>query len=212
MIDYKTRLSSAIISDVLDEMGYTHQLLPSDIKPNFVKARLFGRARPMSLKPITNGEDHREVYRGPHFLEQLNKGDVLVVGNGFKEMAFFGELMATLAQYRGVDGTIIDGCTRDTIETINMCYPVFARTNYARDIKKRGIVDKLDISVIIGECTIKPGDLLFGDYDAVAVIPQTIESEVLTQCVAVADLEQKIKEDIKKGVPVDDILRERGEF
>ncbi|MFA4887113.1 MAG: RraA family protein [Candidatus Nanoarchaeia archaeon] len=212
MVDYKSFISSAIISDVLDEMGYTQQLLPSEIKPNFVKARLFGRARTISLKPITDGEDHRDVYKGLYFLEQLNKGEVLVIGNGFKEMAFFGELMATLAQHRGVDGTIIDGCTRDAVETIAMCYPVFARTNYARDIKKRGIVDKLDISVNIGECTIKPGDLLFGDYDAVVVIPRTIENEVLTRCVEVADLEQKIKEDIKRDVSVDDILRERGEF
>jgi len=212
MTDYKSRLSSAIISDVLDEMGYTQQLLPPEIKPNFVKARLFGRARTMSLKPITDGEDHRDVYRGLHFLEQLSKGEVLVVGNGFKEMAFFGEIMATLAQYRDVDGTIIDGCTRDTVETIAMRYPVFARTNYARDIKKRGIVNKFDLSVNIGECTVKPRDLLFGDYDAVVVIPQTIENEVLTRCIAVADLEQRIKEDIKRGVSVDDILRERGEF
>ena len=212
MTNYKAHLTSAIISDVLYEMGYTQQLLPPEIKPNFMKACLFGRARTMSLKHITDGEDPRDVYRGLHFIEQLKKGEVLVVGNGFKEMAFFGELMATLAQHRGIDGTIIDGCTRDTIETIAMCYPVFARTNYARDIKKRGIVDKLDSSVVIGECAIEPGDLLFGDYDAVAVIPKKIENEVLTRCMVVVDLEKKIKEDIQRGTSVDDILRERGDF
>src|SRR3989344_478501 len=103
MIDYKSRISAAIISDVLDELGYTRHLLPPDIKPNFVNARLFGRARTMTLKPITNREDYQEVYRGLYFLERLDKGEVLVVGNGFDELAFFGELMATLAQYRGID-------------------------------------------------------------------------------------------------------------
>ena len=93
-----------------------------------------------------------------------------------------------------------------------MSYPVLARINNAQDIKKRGTVDKLDVSVVIGECAIKPGDLLFGDYDAVAVIPRAIENEVLTRCVAVADLEKKIKEDIKRGASVEDILREQGDF
>jgi len=212
MIDYKSRISAAIISDVLDELGYTRHLLPPDIKPNFVNARLFGRARTMTLKPITNREDYQEVYRGLYFLERLDKGEVLVVGNGFDELAFFGELMATLAQYRGIDGTIVDGCTRDAAETVKMCYPVFARTNYARDIKKKGIVDELDSLVVIGECTIHPGDLLFGDYDAVAIIPREIENEVLTRCIAIADLEEKIKKDIKRGVSANDLIRDRGEF
>lgn len=212
MIDYKSYISSAVISDVLASLGYENQLLPNEIKPNFLKARIFGRARTLTLKELSNGQDYRGIYKSLNFVAGLNSGEVLVVANGFNKLAFFGELMATLAQCRGVDGVVIDGCTRDTVETIEMGYPVFARAHYARDIKKRGTIDALDTKVHIGECTIQPGDLLFGDYDAVAVIPQKIQRKVIARCIEVVNLEKRIKEDIRQGVDIKDILRKRGEF
>lgn len=212
MRNYKSRISSAILSDVLDSLGYEHQLLPSEIRPNFIEARIFGRARTMTLKPLDSGQDYKEVYKGLNFLATLNQREILVVANGFNELAFFGEIMATLAKYRGVDGVIVDGCTRDTVETVKMVYPVFARSHFARDIKKRGVIGALDSEVKIGECTIQPGDLLFGDYDGVVVIPQKIQKKVLAKSIKVANLEKKIKKDIKRGVNIEDILREKGEF
>ncbi|MGV8162444.1 MAG: RraA family protein [Candidatus Nanoarchaeia archaeon] len=209
---YKDKLSSALISDVLDEKGYCYQMLPLEIKPNFLDARIFGRARTMKLKVIAEGDNYKDVYMGLYFIEDMAPGEILVVANGFPNFAFFGELMSTLAKYRKVNGTIIDGCTRDYVETVKMEYPVFARNNFARDIKKRGIVDKLDVSVKIGEVVINKGDLLFGDYDGVVVIPSVVEEEVLEQCLKVIDLESKIKEDILNGISVKDLLNNRGEF
>jgi len=154
MKDYKSLISSAIISDVLDAMGYYSQMLPLEIKPNFLEAKVFGRARTMKIKLLKKGDDYADVYKGLYFLEKLNAGEVLVVAKGFPNFAFFGELMSTLAKYRGVDGVIIDGCTRDYVETVKMQYPVFSRMNFARDIKKRGIIDKLDEPVNIGDIAI----------------------------------------------------------
>jgi hypothetical protein len=37
----KNSLSTAIVSDVLDEMGYKNQMLPIEIKPNFNEAKIF---------------------------------------------------------------------------------------------------------------------------------------------------------------------------
>ena len=204
----KDKLSTALISDVLDEMGYQQQMMPIEIKPNFLEARIFGRARTMTLKPLEHGENYLDVYKGLYFVERLNKGDVLVVANAFPNYAFFGELMSTLAKYRGVDGVIVDGCTRDYVETVKMGYPVFSKTHFARDIKKRGIVDKLDEQVKVGDVLLTKEDLIFGDHDGIIVIPKIIETEVLAKCVKVANLETAIKSDILSGVSVDRILKE----
>ncbi len=212
MQEYKNKLSTALLSDILEDIGYSNQLLPIEIKPNFVEAKIFGRARTMTLKSITEKEDYREVYKGLIFLEQLVPGEILIVANGFADCAFFGELMSTLAKRQGIEGAIIDGVTRDTSETIKMQYPVFARNNYARDIKKKGIVDKTDISVKVGEATICKGDLILGDYDGVIVIPKTVESEVLAKAIKNYSSEQKIKEMINIGASVEELLKEFGEF
>lgn len=208
----KTSMSSAMLSDVLDEMGYQNQMLPLELKPNYLEARVYGRARTMKLKALEKGDDYRDVYRGLPFIEQMKQGEVLVVANGFPNFAFFGELMSTLAQRIGVEGAIVDGCTRDYVETVAMRFPVFSRTNYARDIKKRGVIETVDCPVNVGSLSIEPGDLLFGDYDGVVVIPGEIEEKVIMECMKVSTLENQIKEDLKRGVPVSEILRSRGEF
>ncbi|MDO8556796.1 MAG: cytidyltransferase, partial [Nanoarchaeota archaeon] len=98
MRNCKNILSTALISDILDELGYKEQMLPIQIKPNFLAAKIFGRARIMTLKHLSKKENYKDVYKGLYFLETLKKGEILIVANGFSEHAFFGELMATLAR------------------------------------------------------------------------------------------------------------------
>ncbi len=206
-------VSCALVSDVLDEMGYKNQMLPIDIKPNFQDARIFGKANIMSLKKISNDEDYTDVYKGIYFLETLGKGDILIVANGFSEHAFFGELMSTLAKEKGVEGVIIDGCTRDKAETIKLNYPVFARNNIARDIKKRGIVDEVDVeSINLGNVIVRKGDYLLGDLDGVIVIPFEIIDLVIERAKEVYKNELIIKDSIRLGLSVDEIIRKFGEF
>ena len=212
MVNYKEQISTPIISDTLDSIGYEHQMLPVGIKPNFLTAKIFGRARTMKLERITEGTDYRDVYQSLYFVEGMKAGEVLVVANAFQELAFFGELMSTLAQRSGVDGAIVDGCTRDYVETVQMGFPVFSRNSYARDIKKRGIATDFNEPAQVGDVLVKPGDLIFGDHDGVVVIPTVAEQEVLDKCIEVANLEEQIKKDIAAGISVDKLLRKRGEF
>jgi len=209
----KNRLSSAILSDVLDSMNYPMQMLPIEIKPNFSEAKLFGRARILKLKRLKKKEGYKQVYKGLYFLESLDKGDVLVVADGFKDQAFFGELMSTLAISKKVEGSIIDGCTRDKIETVKLKYPVFARNNFAKDIKKRGTISEVDSRFAkIGKVRINRGDYLFGDIDGVIVIPKEIKDEVLKRSLEARIIEEKVKKEIKKGLSVSKILKNLGEF
>lgn len=207
-----TTLSAALVSDILDDMGYTNQMLPAYLKPNYEDALIIGRARTLQLKQLIAGDDYKAIYEGLPFLESMNPGEVLVVGGGSDQYAFFGELMTTLAQYRKLSGAIIDGLTRDTAQTRNLRFPVFARDNYARDIKKRGIITSKDSPITIGTVTITRDSLIVGDYDGVIVIPSELEQEVFTRAEKNCQLEERIKEAIKNGIPVKTILEQNGEF
>ncbi len=209
----KEELSTALVSDILDEEGYKDQMLPINIKPNFPNAKIMGKARIMTLKAISNKKNYQEVYKGLYFLESLDKGDVLIVGKGFEEYAFFGELMSTLAKSRGVEGTIVDGVTRDKLETIRLEYPVFAKNNIGKDIKKRGVVDETDVkSVKIGGVTINKGDMVLGDLDGVIVIPKEIYKKVVDIALKTKLNEEHIKKSIKEGMSVENLLKKYGEF
>lgn len=142
----------------------------------------------------------------------MKEGEVLIVSGGSKKYAFFGELMSTLAQTRKVEGAIIDGLTRDSAQTRYIQFPVFSRDNYARDIKKRGIVEAEDISVYINRVKINKGDLIIGDYDGVIIVPAQLEETVLNRALESAKLEERIKAAIRAGIPIKDILTKNGEF
>lgn len=213
MTNIKSKLSTAVISDTLDEMGYTNQMLSIEIKPNFKEAKIFGPVRIMTIKILNKNESYLDVYKGLYFLESLNKGEVLIVSNPLDSSAFFGELMSTLAKYKGLDGVLIDGCTRDKLETIKMHYPVFSKKNIARDIRKRGIVDKVDAKkVIITGVNIRRGDYLFGDLDGVIIIPKKIKDMVIKKAIIKINLELKIKRELRRGLPVKKIIKKFGKF
>jgi regulator of RNase E activity RraA len=208
----KDYLSTALVSDIMDELGYTSQMLPLQIKPNFRDAKIIGYARTIQLKPISANDDYRDIYKGLPFIETMNAGEVLVVGGGSKKYAFFGELMSTLAQARNVEGAIIDGLTRDSAQTAYMKFPVFSRDNYARDIKKRGIIIAQDESIYIDKVKIEKGDIVIGDCDGVIVVPKNIEELIINRAMDSAKLEERIKVAIKKGISIKTILEQNGDF
>lgn len=49
---------------------------------------------------------------------------------------------------------------------------------YARDQRLRGRVIDFRIPVVCGGVTINPGDVIFGDLDGIAIVPQTVEDEI----------------------------------
>ena len=94
-----------------------------------------------------------------------------------------------------------------------MKYPVFARDNTARDIKKRGIVDQVDIgSVKIGDVLVRKGDYIFGDIDGIAVIPAEIKDKIIEKSIKAAEIEDQIKRSINEGRSVKEITKRFGEF
>ena len=112
----RTRLYTAVLSDVLDELGYRNQALPAHIRPLDESLNMAGFARTGI---------YREVYRvvpdeNPYELEialvdDLKRDDVAVLGcGGSTRIAPWGELLTTASRARGAAGCLTDGFVRDT--------------------------------------------------------------------------------------------------
>ena len=70
----------------------------------------------------------------------------------------------------GIEGVVIDGSVRDIAELRKLSLPVFsAGINPTGPTKGGG--GKIDILISCGNVAIKPGDIIIGDDDGVAVIP-----------------------------------------
>ena len=119
-------LYAAVISDVLDALGYRDQALDARIVHSAGPGMLIGRAATMLA-----GEQV-EVVGEPYALQveaidALREGEVVVATTHDSPRAvFLGELFSTAAKARGARGLILDGLVRDRRKIDEIGFPVFA--------------------------------------------------------------------------------------
>lgn len=193
----KLLLSSALLSDVLDDMGLSG-VLSSKFTLNLPNSKILGRAKTMQIDLCPDDEDYKKIYDSLDLYNHVVSNDVIVVANKIPDYAFFGELNAALRA--GASGAIIDGVTRDTRETADMGFPVFSKGGYCKDTRKRGIVTSKNKTVVIDGISIHKDDLIFGDRDGIIVIPRKYEEQVIETALQKLHNEKLILIDVAKGI------------
>ncbi|GAA4786401.1 RraA family protein [Actinomycetospora chlora] len=100
---------------------------------------------------------------------QAAPGSVLVVVNPRGARAVAGELVAAEAQRRGLAGVVIDGWCRDRAGLRRLGLPVFARGSTPASGSARDARGPDEAPVALGGVPVRPGDLVLGDDDGLAV-------------------------------------------
>jgi regulator of RNase E activity RraA len=199
-------LFTAVVGDILDQMGYRHQFLPPSIVPLRPSTVLAGRAMP-ALEMDVDGSDERLSGLGDkrfglmlEALDDLRPGEIYVATGGSLSYALWGGLMSTRALHLGAAGAILDGYIRDAREIEALGFPVFSRGLYAQDQAPRGKVVEFRVPVTIGGVRIAPGDLVFGDREGVLVIPREAEGEAVRRALNKATAENQVAAAIRAGM------------
>jgi 4-hydroxy-4-methyl-2-oxoglutarate aldolase len=203
-------LFTAVVSDVLDELGYRDQAFPAWIRPLDDERTLVGFAR--------TGV-YREVYQtlpdeNPYELEialvdDLKPYEVAVFGcGGSKRIAPWGELLSTAARARGSAGCVTDGYVRDVKAIRKLGFPVFHGGIAPLDSKGRGKVAEIDVPIRCAGVAVAPGDLLIGDADGIVAVPRAIEIVALNNAFAKVTGEDRTREALRKGAKLRDVFAE----
>jgi regulator of RNase E activity RraA/CMP-N-acetylneuraminic acid synthetase len=209
---YSLFLNTAILSDALDNLGIKAGVLTDGFTPNFSPVKFCGHVRTISLKKLEDPQDEKRIYDGLKFLEKLKLGDVVMIGSEVPEFAYWGELMSTLAYKVGVQGAIVDGNTRDNIDTAKINFPVFAKGKYCKDTKYKAYVDAVDCGVEIDGMKVYPGDFVFADTDGVVVIDKNDKERVMEEALKIGKTENQIKNDILHNMSTQDLMSNHGMF
>jgi CMP-N-acetylneuraminic acid synthetase/regulator of RNase E activity RraA len=204
------KLTSSMISDVLDEMGI-HDKVLLGLTSNFLNKKLFGRAKTLRLKERT-ANDSTTIYDALNSYMTIIPGDIIAVENELPQFAYFGELNASLAMRSGAIGAIIGGKTRDSTEVKKFDFPVFSRGYSCQDIKDKGTLDYINKKIKINGVEIGYEDLIFADNDGIVVIPKVYEEKVLEKCFQVSKKENNILIDIAAGLDINEIRKMYGDF
>lgn len=155
----------ALPSATVHEAGGRVGALPPAIKPVHPSMKLCGPAVTVHSPGGDNLWIHRALY-------VARPGDVLVVhANEVHDYGYWGEIMSTAAQVRGLGGLVIAGGVRDIDLLERIGFPVFATglciRGTGKDHLARGWVNH---PVLLGDITVHAGDLVLGDRDGVVVI------------------------------------------
>ena len=195
----KEKLYAAVISDALDQVGYRNQTMHHDIRPLYMEAVAVGRAMPVLCVDVY------EVPDQPYQMEiaavdSLKPNDVLVCSTNYSTRnCFWGELLSTAARVRGARGAIVEGFIRDIKQIIEMQFPVFMTGISPVDSSGRGDVIAYNVPIECGGVKVNPGDIVFGDYDGVVVIPKKVENKVIEAALEKVSGENRTRDELLKG-------------
>lgn len=205
----RSHLYTPVIGDILDQMQFTRQFLPENIRPLLPSMKLVGRAMPVLIADIF-GNPAQPFGRMTEALDQLEPGEVYLARGGRTPCSAWGEILTATARRRGAAGAVLDGFHRDTPKIVQQDWPVFSWGSYGQDAGVRTVVVDYRVPVQIGQVTINPGDLLVGDIDGVVVIPRAVEDEVLTRALGKASTENLVLRAINGGMSSTEALASFG--
>ena len=144
----RQKLYTAVLSDVLDGMGYPNQAMRPFVRPLDEELPLFGRARTglyMNTYAVAEGENPYDVEIA--LVDSLEPDDVAVFacGGPTHRIAPWGELLSTAARCRGAVGCVTDGLVRDVRAIRAMRFPVFHGGIGPLDSRGRGKMMAMDV-------------------------------------------------------------------
>ena len=177
------RLGAATVYEASGREG----LVDAELKQLVPRSRACGPARTVRCGQDDNLMVHAAMTR-------LQPGEVLVLTMPEpRPVALLGDLLLTQAAARGAVAVLVDAAVRDAEELAEMTVPVWARWIRSRGAAKDA-VGELDVPVVVGGCTIHPGDLVVLDADGVTVVAAARADEVLE-----ASLAREEKERVKRA-------------
>ncbi len=210
----RENLYVAAVCDILDELGYRYQAMHHRLRPLLPDRKncgFVGRARTIRWMDAdyVRGDD-------PYGLEieaidSLKPGDVVVHSTDYAGTnAPWGELMSTVAKRNGAVGCVCDSQIRDCIRIIEMRLPVYFSGIHPLDSMGRGIVMAYDVPVRCGDVLVKPGNLVFADFDGIVVVPQEVEEGVLVKAQEKVHKENLSRKELLEGKSLREVYMKYG--
>jgi 4-hydroxy-4-methyl-2-oxoglutarate aldolase len=133
-------------------------------------------------------------------------GSVLVVDASARpERGYWGEVLTTGAEARGLAGLVIDGCVRDVDALAAHGFGTFSAGVALRGASKAEPAE-VGGPVAVGGVTVHTGDLVVGDADGVVVVAASDLGVVIEAAHARAEFEQELFAHLRSGATTVELL------
>jgi regulator of RNase E activity RraA len=196
-------LHVAAVCDILDDLGHREQAMHQRLRPllpDIYHCGFVGRARTLRWMETDYIVEEDPYGLEIDFMDSLGPGDVVVHSTDHSGTnAPWGELMTTIAKRNGAVGCVCDSQVRDTVQIIEMGFPVYTTGIRPLDSKGRARVMAYDVPVRCGDVLVYAGDYVFADHDGIVVIPNARIVEVVKLAHAKINAESQSRRDLLAG-------------
>jgi regulator of RNase E activity RraA len=204
MIEYLKTVDTPTLCNAIELLGlrpHEEGFTPLQLRCLFPEfGRMCGYAVTAYVETVTSTEarDNRRFVELYRMVEQSPKPAVVVfqeIGGHGDYAAHAGEVMSTIFQRCGAIGLVSDCGVRDLPEVRALGFHYFARGAVASHANFR--IAQVGVPVQVMGLVVRPGDLLHGDENGLALVPRERREELAEMVKRIRDREGELLEFVR---------------
>ena len=197
MSDARAAAFAQLGASTLGESG--GQPMAARLKAAWPGARISAPAYPVTCAAGDNLAIHVAVAEAP-------SGSVIVASVGAEPArGYWGEVLTTGAEARGIVGLVIDGGVRDATALEAHGFPVFSSMIALKGATKE-LPGRVGGQALVGDVLVREGDWIVADADGVTVVPVNALDDVLAAGQAREAKEAGFFDALRKGTTTVELL------
>lgn len=191
------------VCDALYALGLPEQVLSPRFLALLPEQRIVGHAFTVAGREIAQVGWDAGVERMRPYLEvfeRLEPDSLLVSATpGGGRVGHFGELTANAAAAAGCQGCVLDGNLRDVEGLREIGFQVFYTGLSPLNGIGRWEMLECQQPLTLDGVTVNPGDIVFGEFEGVLVIPRSDAERVLAKTEEIVAAEGRVRAEMRAG-------------
>ena len=202
--------ATAVVSDVLDRMGWREQVLDPAIRPLWPEARFVGVAVPVVI--VADSSEPELPYDGElTALDGLQPGDVPGSSSSRPVSRPPRGASSSRAQRSAAVQPVWSSTDSSVMRPRSRHSDSGVRPRLSPlDTFGRAVVTGVDVEARVGGVDVVPGDLIVGDVDGIVAIPRALAADVAEGVATKHRLEGNARDDLLAGLGIREVWEKYG--
>jgi len=206
ILDRLMSLDTNTISDALDFLGLEGATF--GIRPLWNCRKIVGRASTVKLGPKKGKQP--TVHLISPVIDAVTSNDrVLVISGGAEGVSCWGDILANAAKQNDIQGTVIDGCSRDIEGSESIDYPLYGREVTMISARNRVIQIESGCPILFAGVSVREDDYVIADRCGTVFIPAGDIEQVIDLAEKIDLRQSAMVQAVRSGRSVTEVMHDK---